>query len=103
MTIALLPIKTLFVLILPVSLLSFLRLRCRFTSSDPLQTLVLPFLLGNRFSREVSSFRVSALIGLQFGLYRILKPANKPVVDNWPLDLRQKKTLIPIIHPVRFQ
>ena len=95
-------IKTPFVLILPVCLLSFHRLRCRLTSSDPLQTLVLPFCPAIAFPGEVSSLHVSTLIGLQFGLYRILKPANKSVVDNWPLELRREKTLIPIIHPLCF-
>ena len=102
MTNALQQIKTPFVLIHPVCLLSFHRLRCRLTSSDPLQTMVLPFCPAIALPGEVTSLRVSTLIRLQFGLYRILKPANKLVEDRWPLDLLQIKTLIPIIHPPCF-
>ena len=72
MTNALQQKKTPFVLIHPVCLLSFHRLRCRLTSSDPLQTLLLPFCPAIAFPGK---FLASA--------YPHLSGCNSAYTESW--------------------
>ena len=55
-----------------------------------------------RFSGEVSTRRVSSLIGLQFGFYRTSKPAKKLVVGKWPLLYKSSERCFAPIHPFCF-